>query len=121
MGHRDKIRTLSVFPNQNIVSGSSDGSVRVWNPNDGKLVKVYSNIGNILCTQVFSNGNLAIGTYNEISIRDSDGDIFRTILIDRLRYFAIHPKAYLISLSEDRIQIWNPNDGSLVREFIGYY
>ena len=40
LGHNSSVNDIAILPeNGNIISGSSDGSVKIWDPNDGSLIR----------------------------------------------------------------------------------
>ena len=59
--HFGKITALDVLSNGDIVTGSSDGLVKIWNLNDGTCKKVLSGICNrVKCFKVLPNDTIAV-------------------------------------------------------------
>ena len=57
-GHTSGVYGLTVLPNGNLVSGSADNTIKIWNPSNGSIVQNISNdsIDNRALT-VLQNGN----------------------------------------------------------------
>ena len=41
-GHISAVYTLATLPNGNLVSGSSDFTIKIWDPNDGILAYTFT-------------------------------------------------------------------------------
>ena len=67
--HTNHIYCLKQLSNGQLLSGSSDNTVKIWDVNTGQLVQTLTYNCNARKFEILSNGNnLAIGCYNEIQI-----------------------------------------------------
>lgn len=62
-GHKSKVKCLKILPNGNIISGSSDGIVKIW---DKRNFKCFKNINAheksaIECMEIYKNNYLLTG------------------------------------------------------------
>ncbi len=65
-GHIDYIRALTILENGDIVSGSVDKSIKIWNINDGSLKRTLNgHTHHILALTSLSNGDLVSGSYRD--------------------------------------------------------
>jgi len=60
-GHRDSVWCINVLPNGKIVSGSSDHTIRIWDPETGNCEKILYHLHCVMCIIILSNEHIIIG------------------------------------------------------------
>ena len=98
------IFALAVLPNGDLVSGSSDKTIKIWNTQDGTLKKTLTGHTNWI------NDLIAVDQNRLISASDD-----RTIKI-----WNSHQKSVIRTLTDNTIKIWNIEDGTLKRTVTGH-
>lgn len=107
-GHTRDITFLTILPDNTIITGSKDGTLRMWNPN--KILHVHS--GPILCACSLPNKKIIIGS-NDASLRICN--IETGIIENILRGYGNHitsitllPDNRVMSTSLDyTLTVWN--------------
>ena len=62
-GHTNVVQALTVLQNGNLVSGSSDNTIKIWNPTTGALIQTLTGHTDwIWALTVLQNGNLVSGS-----------------------------------------------------------
>jgi WD40 repeat protein len=124
-GHTDLIRKLTKLPNGNLVSGSDDRTIKIWNPKNGSLVLTLNcQQPYISMLEILPNGNLASGSADAtIKIWNPNNGSLIFILIGKtsgiVALVTLHD-GNLASGSYDGIfEIWNPSNGTLLNTFNG--
>ena len=119
-GHNGINLSLAVLPNGDLVSGGEDGTIKVWDTNDGKVKKSLSCSGRL---------NDIIAVHNDCIISASD-DMFMNIKIWNINEGTVkrtvtgHIKSVLAlkmlkngvfasGSCDTTIKIWNTSDGGL--------
>ena len=113
------VQALITLSNGDLVSGSRDGTIKIWNTKDWKLKRTlagYTHGVNAL-TQL-ANGDLAAsGTLDKtIKIWNSqNGTLMRTLSghNNMVRTLATLPNGDLVSGSGEELIVWNPKDGAI--------
>jgi WD40 repeat protein len=76
---------LAVLPNGYLASGSYDNSIKIWNTNDGTLIRTFTNNQTDVISDliVLDNGNIAVSylfSYDILQIwNPNDGSLIRSI------------------------------------------
>jgi len=129
IGHTSSLNSVSYSPDGNyLASGSSDGTIKIWNVNDGSLIRTLTgHIGYVYSVSYSPDGNyLASGSIIDGTIKIwnvNDGSLIRTLTghTNGVNSVSYSPNGnYIASGSYDKtIKIWNVNDGSLIRSLTG--
>ena len=62
-GHTDWVWALTVLQNGNLVSGSVDRTIKIWNPTTGALIQTLTgHTYYVVALTVLQNGNLVSGS-----------------------------------------------------------
>jgi WD40 repeat protein len=123
-GHSDIVTSLDFSPiGDLLVSGSYDGTVRLWDINNGNLIKTFY-IGSIVYSVCFSpNGQLiAIGEdLGFVTIYKINGELVKRFKAHPETTFSVvfSPDGQLLATGSDypdfSIKIWRTSDWSLVK------
>ena len=128
-GHTAWVRSVAWSPDgRTLASGSNDGTVRLWNPNNGINVAVLrGHAERVGCVAWSPDGRiLASGSYDDtVRLWDPDTHTTRRVLRGHTRpieALAFHPNGQtLASGSEDStIRLWNPNTGAHKATLTGF-
>jgi len=65
--HRANILSLAILPNQNIVSGSQDNIIKIWDQKNFTLIKALKVYDTVYSLAVLHDGNLAAGIAKTLS------------------------------------------------------
>jgi WD40 repeat protein len=122
-GHDDIVGTLVVDKGY-IISGSNDNTIRIWDKNTGKCIRILEGHDNWINTLVADEGYIISGSYdNTIRIWDKDTGECIHILKgheDRVRTIAVD-EGYIISGSNDNtIRIWDKKTGGCTNILKGH-
>jgi WD40 repeat protein len=115
-GHNGTVNALAVLPNGYLAS--ADAKIKIWNSNDGSLIRTLPVNSIVYSLAVLPNGYLVSGSF-DTTIKmwnTADGSLIRTLTGHSwsVRSLAVLPNGYLASGSEDRtIRIWNTNEGPM--------
>ena len=118
-GHANLVNKLVVLPNGNLASGSGDTTIRIWDKNDGSLVRTLEgHRGPIYSLAVLTNGYLASGS-GDFKIKiwtTEDASPLRTItLYNNVRALAVLANGYLAAGDTTTdVKIFDPNTGDLI-------
>jgi hypothetical protein len=121
-GHTDNVTCIAALPDGRIVSGSSDRTIRVWNPaiaagQPGHVVVLEGHTGVVDCIAVLPDGRIVSGSWdctirvwNPAIAAGQPGHVValegHTRIIDCI---AVMPDGRIVSGSWDRtIRVWNP-------------
>ena len=128
-GHTDMVWSVAFSPNgQTLASGSQDGTIRLWNPNNGNLKRTLAGHRDAVNSVAFSpdGRTLASGSWDG-TIRlwnPNNGNLKRTLTghTDGISFVAFSPDGTtLASASGDQmIRLWNPNNGKHIRTLAGH-
>ena len=61
---------MKVFNNQDLVSGSDDGTIKIWDVGNGAVKKEIKVDSGISLIEILKNGNLVCASLNSIIIWD---------------------------------------------------
>ena len=121
--HTYAIWTTAILPNGNLVTGSWDNSINIWNitNNNGSLVnKLIGHSSYIMSLAVLSNDKLASSTrYSELFIWNlkTNSILYKlpTSLYSIMRLAVLPLNGNLVAGAySNQIEIWNTTNGSLV-------
>jgi len=116
-GHTGDVVHATFSPNGNkVVTASDDGTIRLWNARNGKLLKVLLHKNPTTRAIFHPNGNrIAIVLYNIIYLWDVNNEKRLKDLLEhqwRIRHIVFSPDGkYLLSVSSDKTILWNINNG----------
>jgi len=124
--HHNRVSAIVELVDGHIVTGSSDKIVRVWNPNNGQLVKSFSgHTDSILCLSTHSKGWIVSGSMdNSIKIWSMNSDDCIYSLEEHTSYvtcLCVLSDGQLVSGSLDNnIKIWNIEQEDCVMTLQGH-
>lgn len=132
-GHRDIVRSVANGPvggAQRVVSGSADGTVRVWNPESRQCVRTIDGQGPINCIAVglIDHRSIVAAGGSDGSIRTWDaatGELLTEFMphsdgVASLMFGTVGGAPVLISGSLDRtVKMWNPRTGEELLNLVG--
>ena len=123
-GHTDLISSVAWSPDgKTLASASQDGTVRLWNPNNGiNFAVLRGHAERVHCVAWSPDGRiLASGSADDtVRLWDPDTHGIRRVLqapVDVLT-LAFHPSGQTLASggTEHVIRFWDPNNGSLVQK-----
>ena len=104
---------LTVFPNTDFASGSSDGTIIIWSSNGDYKRTLHGHTNLVKSLVVLPSGKLASGSKdNTIKIWSADGNLEKTLTGHSycVSSLAVLDNGYLASGSwDDTTKIWNEN------------
>ncbi|CAF0785762.1 unnamed protein product [Brachionus calyciflorus] len=125
--HVDTIFILLVHPNGDLVSGSQDNTIEIWNMVDGSLKRtLLGHTSSVLSLIILENGDLASGSVDRtIRIWNTNiGLSLKTISTDHrdyIRSLALLPNGHIASASDDKtIKIYDRQYGNLIKTLEGH-
>lgn len=65
-GHKSLVTSLALTPSGQLVSGSWDGTARVWDLESGETVQEIPGLENHVCVAALANGDIVVGTTGEV-------------------------------------------------------
>jgi WD40 repeat protein len=126
IGHSSSLKGLASLKTGDLASGSSDGSIKIWNKNDGTLKRTpVGHNSYVFVLTTLLNDDLASGS-NDKTIKIwnvNDGSLKRTLAGHTGDIYALKILQnwdIASGSSDNMIKIWNPNDGTLKRTLIGH-
>jgi len=125
-GHTDAVWSIAVGMDGKIYSGSGDMTIKVWNGEDGTLLRtLVGHTHAVLALTVGPDGNLCSGSYDR-SIRvwsGDDGSHLRSLVGHASYVFSLavglDGKIYSGS-HDDTIRVWRADDGAHLNTLIGH-
>ena len=124
-GHTSSVNSLAILPDQSIVSGSNDFSLKIWSLNkDNKKSLIRTLTGHtdfVTTVVVLKDGKrLASAGYDSSILiwNVTDGEVIRNLTDNKrtiYRLCVLNENTILSSLDETLI-IWNVNTGELVKK-----
>jgi WD40 repeat protein len=106
VGHTNSVMCVAVLPDGNFVSGANDRTLRMWNTNTGKTIRIFQNTYLFVnSVAVLPDGNFVSGPYFKV-VRlwnTNTGEIIRTFEghTDAVNNIAVLPDGNFISSSND--------------------
>lgn len=129
-GHSNKVHNISISSNgQILASGSWDGTVKLWNINDGTLIFTLPvQSAEVLAMAMSPDGQIiatSIGLENTIKLWNAtNGNLINTLTghTSYIRSLAFSPDGQILaSGSTDKtIKQWNVSNGTNIRTLIGH-
>ncbi|MFN6437814.1 MAG: WD40 repeat domain-containing protein [Nostoc sp. DedSLP01] len=119
-GHTESVNAVAVTPNgQQVISASSDKTLKVWNLADGKeLLTLYGHAKSVNAVAVISNGQQVISASSDKTLKVwnlADGKELLTLYghTESVNAVAVTPNGQqVISASSDTtLKVWNLADG----------
>ena len=123
LGHKNQVsQSVFVQEGKQLITGSWDGTIRVWNMADGRELGVLRDkmraIGNVVGS---ADGRILASASHDEVVRI--WDVQRRSVITRIPsergYIALSPDGSLLacaSLLDKRVRLWNATSGELIRE-----
>jgi len=124
--HDNPVRCLQPLPSGELVSGSEDKTIKIWDLQIGRCIKTLEgHTGSVLCLQLLPSGELVSGSMDKtIKIWDlKNGSCLQTLQghTDAVRYFQRLPSGDLASSSYDStIKIWDLQSGNCIKVLEGH-
>ncbi|HEX3073161.1 MAG TPA: T9SS type A sorting domain-containing protein [Ignavibacteriales bacterium] len=120
--HSATIRSIDFnHDGEHIVSGSEDGTVKIWNINNGSLVRKIDGNINSKNYAVFSPDGQYLAyssSQNTYITRLSDSSLISTIDLQGAAHLAFSPDGNnLATVLFSSVENWSVNDGGFIREF----
>jgi WD40 repeat protein len=109
LGHSDPVKALILLSNGDLVSGSEDYTINIWNIVDGTVKRtLHSHKNHILALQELDNGDLVSGS-NDCTIKIWDveaGTVKKDLTCAKACAFAVLSNGDLVCASKESILIW---------------
>ena len=106
------------------MSGSADSSIKMWNPNDGRLLYSYNNGLSVNSMRILSNGDIVAIANVNIKVIKSDFFSLRTTLVGHtglINSLVQISNDYFASGSDDKtIIIWDLKNYSKKHTLLGH-
>ncbi len=126
--HTGSVRSVAISPDgHTLVSGSGDKTIKVWNLQNGELLRTLAgHRGVVFSVAISPDGHTLVSGSGDKTIKVwslQNGELLRTLDGDgyRVRSVAISPDGHtLVSGSEDLIWVWNLQSGELLRALAGH-
>ncbi|CAF0816000.1 unnamed protein product [Brachionus calyciflorus] len=115
----NQILSFKILPDGNLATGCEDGTIKIWNLDDGSLIKTMEgHFGPVYSLVVLKDGNLASCSRDyTINIwNHNDGSLLKTIFIENLELckMAVLPDGNLAVRNNDILTIWDPYNELLI-------
>jgi len=128
-GHSHKVHNISISSDgQILASGSWDGTVKLWNINDGSLIfTLPSQPAEVLAMALSPDGQIiatSIGLENTIKLWDANnGNLLNTLThTSYIRGLAFSPNGQILASgsNDHTIKLWNVSNGTYIRTLVGH-
>ena len=109
MGHANFVYVLALLQNGDLVSGSWDKTIKVWNVDNGTVKRTLTgHISFIFAFKVLDNGDLVSGSYDRIKVSDvATGTAKKDICVNsKVNSLEVLQNGDLVSASSSSIIIW---------------
>ncbi len=120
-GHTSRINGLTLLPNGQMLSCSSDKTLRIWDPNTGRCLKtLQGHTEDVWCIAVLPNGQVVSGSSDEtLRVWDlSTGQCLKTLTghTGYVSRIAILPNGQVVSGGQDnRLRVWDVATGKCLK------
>ena len=125
--HSSKVSSLDLLQNGDLVSGSSDSTINIWEIASGALKKTLKAIPSVVINAVvvLKNGDIAVGGNDQhVSIWDINSQIVKLTMPvnwQTINALVVLQNDFLASgLTDNSIMIFNSNNGSLITTLRGH-
>ena len=124
-GHSYGVNCVAVLPDGNVVSGSNDGTLRLWNANTGETIRTFGeHLRAVICVAVLPDGNFVSGSRDTtLHLWNANTGHIRMFIghTNTVSCIAVLPNGNFVSGSEDKtLRLWNTNTGKVIRIFEGH-
>lgn len=124
VGHEQDIWAVTISPdNTMIISGSEDGTVRVWGIANGESLLTLNCSDAVSSVAITPDGQyLAAGLLDDtVAIFSINGPLIRKLGGDRYRVsFTLDGQALITAGPDKTIRLWNHLTGEVLRTFSGH-
>ena len=128
VGHEGKINALAFRINGELISGSDDGTVRLWNVPEARQIRRFNGgSGQITSVSVSPDDRLLVAGSSDDTLKLWEIDTEQLLTTfegheDLIWTVSFSPDGQTIaSGSEDRtVRLWNASDGSLIDTLVGH-
>jgi WD40 repeat protein len=127
-GHSDSVWSVAVTPDgKQVISGSQDGTLKIWNLNTGKLVRtITAHDGSINAISTTPDGLQVISGSDDKTLKIwnlNTGNLEHTIPAHNrsVNAVSITPDGLVISGSDDKtLKVWNLKTGKVLHTLVGH-
>ena len=123
-GHSYGVNCVAVLPDGNFVSGSNDGTLRLWNTNTGHIRTFGEHLNAVICVAVLPDGNFVSGSRDKtLRLWNTNTGHIRMFRghTNTVSCIAVLPNGNFVSGSEDKtLRLWNTITGKTIRIFEGH-
>lgn len=124
--HTEKINALAVLSTNNIVSASSDTTVKIWDSNIGENLKTLEgHTSSVWALCVLSNDNIVSGSGDGTVIvwNSQTGDLIKILVKHTCFVYSLARLSndnIVCGFEDNTIQVWNSKTSKLVRNLEGH-
>ena len=134
-GHEQDVQSVAITPDgEEIISGSFDGTIKIWNLKTGKLIQTltgHSDAGELISSIAISpDGKTLVSSSNSYGGTIKIWDLSNGVLLETLKeqgvgvsVVAISPDSSLLASGGDdgTIKLWNLEIGQPIGKFSGHF
>jgi len=132
-GHKERVTSVVFSPDGSMIaSGSEDGSIKLWDTQNGVLLRTIKDHNSDVTSVAFSpDGNMIASgddsrtvklwdTKSGILLRTTKVSMFGGVTNKRVDSVVFSPDGSMIASENTNIKLWNTKSGALLHTFKGY-